>query len=81
MPHPFTSAIRASVVVVLMTTPPVAEAANSRSSSRVPDHAPDAFIRHDGKRIPANVVDNVVIIHLLSRERVLSVAQHHILSP
>jgi hypothetical protein len=48
-----------------MTTAPVAEAASSRGSSRVPDHAPEAFIRHDGKGIPANVVDSLVIMHLL----------------
>jgi hypothetical protein len=48
-----------------MTTAPVAEAANSRSSSPVPDHAPEAFIRHDGRGIPASIVDSIVIIHLL----------------
>jgi hypothetical protein len=65
MPHPYTFSARACVVVVLMTTAPVAEAANSRSSACDPDHAPEAFIRHDGKGMLASVVDNTVIIHLL----------------
>ena len=65
MPHPLTSSTRACVVVVLITTAPVAEAANSRNSLCVPDQAPEAFITHDGKEIPASLVDNPVIIHLL----------------
>src|SRR5918996_5629326 len=67
MPQPFTSSPRACVVVVLITVAPVAEAANARSSSCVPDHAPEAFIKHDGKGMPASVVDNTIIIHLLGR--------------
>jgi hypothetical protein len=50
-----------------MTTAPVAEAANSRSSSCVPDHAPEAFIEDDGKGIPASIVVNTIVIHLLDR--------------
>src|SRR5918912_1087295 len=66
MPHPFTSSTRACVVAVLRTTAPGAEAASSRSSSRVPDHAPEAFIRHRGRWIPASVVDSVVMMPLLT---------------
>src|SRR5918992_3290519 len=76
MPQPFTSSTRACVVVVLMTTAPVAEAANARSSSCVPDHAPEAFIKHDGKGMLASVVDNT-IIHLLDRWPLPSVDYQH----
>jgi hypothetical protein len=50
-----------------MTAAPVAEAASSRSSSRVPDHAPEAFIRHDGKVIFASVVHSPGTMFLLIR--------------
>jgi hypothetical protein len=50
-----------------MPTAPVAEAASPRSASRVPDHAPEAFIRHDGKVMLASVVDHPGIMSLLMR--------------
>jgi hypothetical protein len=48
------------------SAPPIArrKAASARRSARVPDHAPEAFIKHDRKGIPASVVANTVIIHL-----------------
>jgi hypothetical protein len=60
-----------------MTTAPVAEAADARNSLCVPDHAPEAFIKHDGKGRPASIVDNTVIIHFLDKWLLPSVDRRH----